>query len=59
MKNRDSVARELDKIDNIANQLNFVVKRGEPISSYMSIIEKLRESIDQIRLYIESEPITK
>lgn len=55
MKNKNSVLHELEKIEGIANQLNFLVKRGESIETYIATIEKLRESVDQIRLYVESE----
>jgi hypothetical protein len=58
MKNRNSVLHELDKIDGITSQMNFILKRGEPIESYLATIEKLKDSVNQIRLYIESEPIS-
>lgn len=58
MKNRNSVLHELDKIEGIASQMNFILKRGEPIESYLAAIEKLKDSVSQIRLYVESEPIS-
>ena len=55
MKNKNNVLHELDKIEGIANQLNFFVKRGESIETYMSTLEKLKDTVEQIRLYVESE----
>ena len=55
MKNKNSVLQQLDKIDSITNQLNFTVKQGSSIETYMELLEKLRETVDQTRLYVESE----
>jgi hypothetical protein len=55
MKNKNSVLHELEKIEGVASQLNFFVKRGESIETYMEAIERLKDSVEQIRLYIESE----
>ena len=55
MKNKNSVLQQLDKIDSITNQLNFTIKQGSSIETYMELLEKLRETVDQTRLYVESE----
>jgi hypothetical protein len=55
MKNKDNVLHQLDKIDNIANQLIFIVKQQQPIETYLEGIEKLKETTEQIRLFVESE----
>jgi hypothetical protein len=55
MKNKDSVLHELDKIESISNQLNFIVKQGQSIEAYMDALSRIRESVDQARLYVESE----
>jgi len=57
MKNRENILRELDKIESLTNQLNLIVKRQEPISAYMETLEKIRERVDQARLYVNNEPI--
>jgi hypothetical protein len=57
MKNRENVLRELDKIDSLTNQLNLIIKRQEPIQTYMETLGKMRECVDQARLYVNSEPI--
>lgn len=56
MKNKNNVLHQLDKIDSITNQLNFVVKNQQPIEEYLKLLEILRETVDQTRLFVESEP---
>jgi hypothetical protein len=55
MKNKNNVLHQLDKIDSITNQLNFVVKNQQPIEEYLKLLEILRETVDQTRLFVESE----
>jgi len=55
MKNKDNVLHQLDKMDNLANQLNFIVKQQQPLEVYLEGIEKLKETIEQTRLFVESE----
>ena len=55
MKNKNNVLHQLDKIDGITNQLNFIVKQQQPIEDYLQLLETLREVVDQTRLYVESE----
>jgi len=56
MKNRNNVLHQLDKIDGIANQLNFVVKTQQPIEDYTKLLDTLREVVDQTRSFVENEP---
>ena len=56
MKNKDNVLHQLDKMDNLANQLNFIVKQEQPLKIYMEGIERLKDIIEQTRLFVESEP---
>lgn len=55
MKNKNNVLHQLDKIDSITNQLNFVVNNQQPIEEYLKLLEILRETVDQTRLFVESE----
>jgi len=55
MKNKNNVLHQLDKIESITNQLNFVVKNQQPIEEYLKLLEILRETVDQTRLFVESE----
>jgi hypothetical protein len=56
MKNKNNVLHQLDKIDGIANQLNFTVKQQQPIEDYLKLLETLREVVDQTRGFVEAEP---
>ena len=55
MKNKNNVLHQLDRIDGITNQLNFTIKQDASIEAYMDLLDKLRETTDQIRLFVESE----
>jgi len=56
MKNRNNVLHQLDKIDGITNQLNFIVKTQQPIEDYVQLLDKLREIVEQTRGFVEVEP---
>jgi len=56
MKNKNNVLHQLDKLDGIANQLNFIVKQQQPIEEYTKLLDTLREVIDQTRGFVEVEP---
>jgi hypothetical protein len=55
MKNKDNVLHQLDKLDSIANQLGFIVKQEQPLEVYLEGINKLKEIVEQTRLFVESE----
>jgi chaperonin cofactor prefoldin len=55
MKNKNNVLHQLDKLDNLANQLSFIVKQQQPLETYIEGIEKLKDVIEQTRLFVESE----
>lgn len=56
MKNKNNVLHQLDKMDNLTNQLNFTVKSQQPIEEYIKLLDTLREVIDQTRSFVENEP---
>ena len=55
MKNKNNVLHQLDKIDSIANQLNFIVKTQQPIEDYIKLLDTLREVVDQTRGFVDVE----
>lgn len=57
MKNRDTVLKKLDSIEAGLNALRFMVQRQEPVNDFITRIESTRELVDQIKGYIENEPI--
>ena len=58
MKHRDSILHELNKIESLTNQLNFIVNQQQPIEEYKATLDKIRDCIEQTRAYIENEPIS-
>lgn len=56
MKNKNNVLHELDKIEGLTNQLNFIVNNQRPIEEYKDALDRIRTSVDQTRLFVESEP---
>jgi hypothetical protein len=57
MRNREATLRKIDNIDASLNNLNLTLNQGNRDGCY-EVIEKIREQLDQMRTYIESEPIT-
>ena len=55
MKNKDNVLHQLDKMDSLANQLGFIVKQEQPLEVYLEGLDKLKDVIEQTRLFVESE----
>jgi septation ring formation regulator EzrA len=56
MKHREPVLRKLDNIDSNLNKLNLALNQGDREAA-REVIESVREQIEQIKLYIENEPI--
>jgi DNA-binding FrmR family transcriptional regulator len=57
MKNRDTVLKKLDSIESSLNALRFMVNSQQPVNDFLTKIEFTRELVDQIKGYIETEPI--
>lgn len=57
MRNREAVLRKLDGIESNMNKLNFTLNRGNREASY-EIVEEVREQVSQLKMYVETEPIT-
>jgi hypothetical protein len=58
MKYRDNILHELNKIEGLTNQLNFIVNQQQPIEDYKAALEKIRECLEQTRVYVDSETIS-
>jgi septation ring formation regulator EzrA len=56
MKHREPVLKKLDNIDSNLNKLNLTLNQGNRDAA-KEVIESLREQVEQIKLYIENEPI--
>jgi len=58
MRNRDSVTRKLELIDDKLRLLEQIVNRQSPISEYMAVIELTKELLSDARTLINNEPTT-
>lgn len=56
MRNRDAILRKLDSLESNLNRMIVMLNQGNRDACYETV-ESLRDQIDQIRGYIESEPI--
>jgi len=56
MKNRDAVLRKLDQLESLLSRNYFHTNRGEREKCYETM-DLLKENIEQIKTYINSEPI--
>lgn len=57
MRNRESSLKKIDSIDAGLNSMILTLNQGNRDACYETV-EKLREQLDQLRTYIESEPVT-
>jgi hypothetical protein len=56
MKNRDAALRKIDQIDTSLNKLINQLRRGDE-QGFTETVDNMREQIDQLRTYIDTEPI--
>lgn len=57
MRNREATLRKLDSVESNLNRMTLTLNQGNREACY-EVIESLREQVEQLKLYIESEPIT-
>lgn len=56
MRNREPVLRKLDSLESNTNKLVMALNQGNRELCY-KFIEEFRSQIEQLKMYIESEPI--
>ena len=56
MKNREAALKKIDQIDSSLKKLISYLKRGEE-QSFNNTLQDMNDQIDQLRTYIETEPI--
>jgi prephenate dehydrogenase len=56
MRNREAALRKVDQIDSSLKKLISYLRRGDE-NSFNETLEGMNEQIDQLRTYIDSEPI--
>ena len=57
MRNREAVLRKMDSVESNLTKITFTLNQGDRNASH-EIIENIREQIEQLKLYIESEPLS-
>jgi hypothetical protein len=57
MRNREATLRKLDSVESNLNRMTMTLNQGNREACY-EVIQSIREQIEQLKLYIESEPIT-
>jgi polyhydroxyalkanoate synthesis regulator phasin len=57
MRNREATLRKLDSVESNLTKLIFTLNQGDRNASH-EVIENLREQVEQLKLYIASEPLT-
>jgi len=58
MRNRELVNRKLESIESIFRNLERIVNTQEPIETYKASIAKGLDTIEEIKGFIEAEPIS-
>lgn len=56
MKNRNAIVKQVEGVESNISKINFSLNKGDREQCY-SILENIKDQIEQIKLYIESEPI--
>ena len=56
MKHREPILKKLESIESSINKTNLFLNRGDRDGA-KETLEQIREHVEQIRLYINNEPI--
>jgi len=56
MRNREAALKKIDQIDSSLNKLLTSLKRNDE-QGFIQTVDNMREQIDQLRTYIETERI--
>lgn len=57
MRNREATLKKLDGLESNLTKLNFALRRGDK-ELYDETLSNIQEQISQLKLYIESEPLS-
>lgn len=57
MRNREPVLRKLDSLESNTNKLVMALNQGNRELCY-EVIKEFRSQIEQLKMYVESEPIS-
>lgn len=58
MRNRELINRRIEELENLFRNLERIVNTQEPIEVYKANISKGLDKLDEVKGYIEAEPIS-
>jgi hypothetical protein len=58
MKNRENIYKLIDTIEGQLNNLKYIVNTQQPIEMYIQTLDKSLNLIDDLKTFIETEPLT-
>jgi|TARA_R110000868_G_C10880861_1_gene762939 uncharacterized protein (DUF1499 family) len=56
MKNRDIIMRRLEKAEGNIEKLHFFLQRQSTREQFEEVIQVLRETISETKMFVDSEP---
>ena len=59
MRYRDSIQKQLDKVEAKLKILEFIVKTKEPVGAYLQALEEAKESLNEAKSYVDREPASQ
>jgi hypothetical protein len=57
MRNRNATMHKLDSVESNLNRIILTLNQGDRDACY-EVVGLLREQVEQLKMYIESEPMT-
>ena len=58
MRNRELINRKLESVESVFRNLERIINTQEPIEAYKASIAKGLDIIDEIKGFVEAEPIS-
>jgi|LakMenEpi03Aug12_release.lakeMendotaPanAssembly.Ray.scaffolds.fasta_scaffold93004_4 hypothetical protein len=58
MRHRETIRRKLEQIDSNMANMDLLVKRGGNVDSFLELISKTRDIVEETKSFIELEPTT-
>ena len=59
MRYRDSIQKQLDRVEDKLRVLEFLLKRKEPIVKFITTLEEAKESLNEAKSYVNREPASQ
>jgi len=59
MRYRDSIQKQLERVESKLTTLEYLVKRSEPINEYIKVLKEAKDSLNEAKSYIDREPASQ